>query len=213
MVTRLGPATIEVRLSVSKALQDLEGLEKRIREASERASKTTADVRRTEEKETTEREERVTATVKEYQEKARSGRFGVSAMKFAAMAGTVAIATKVAQVMIPAIGQAFETSTQGTLLESAGKGVNDLFMSFSNRLSDVESKVSAAFTSYDDLKAATRAQVFLGGSPTLSSTTELGKTFFAVNDAMARLEKQKDKFLPEYTGKIAAEFFSGGAMK
>ena len=213
MVTRLGPATIEVRLSVSKALQDLEGLEKRIREASERASKTTADVRRTEEKETTEREERVTATVKEYQEKARSGKYGMRALKLAAALGWAKLVTDTAQLVIPAVGQAIETRTQGTLLESVGKGVNDLFMSFSNRLSDVESKVSAAFTSYDDLKAATRAQVFLGGSPTLSSTTELGKTFFAVNEAMARLEKQKDKFLPEYTGKIAAEFFSGGAMK
>ena len=218
MTTRIGPATIAINLDVRTANRQLEELERRIRELGGVSARQRDEESRVQEDQAagTSKIERELANVKE---QVRGGKFGIAAAKIAATLGVAYAAAKVSEIALPAIGQGIkeavseDQSPLGGFKREVADYLAAKLQEASDKISDLIAKGTAVIPTIDQFKDITRARMLLGEPPPFAEALGLADMFYSVNEAQARLERQKDKLLPEYIGRLTGEMMKKGSQR
>jgi len=218
MTTRIGPATISINLDVRTANRQLEELERRIRDLGSISTRQRDEDARAKE-EAVAGTSKIEGELNKVKEQVRTGRFGVTTAKTAAALGAVYGIAKATEIVFPAIAEGLKVSDPNdkSMLGKIKKEVSDYIagklQEASDFISDQLVKLTAVIPTIDQFKDITRARMLLGQPPPFAEALGLAEIFYSVNEAQARLERQKDKLLPEYIGKLTGEIMGKGMQR
>lgn len=213
MVTRLGPAEIQVKLDLAEARRQLDAL----RSELGRVAATTDDEgkkKQANDRDNQKRVERVTKAAAKVQQQAKGGRFGALGKAGLVTAGVVG-AVKAAEFLLPPVVEGLAEGVEDIPLigEDMAAQFRELERGLVDRINDLSSKLEAAIPSAQQTADIARARLLLGQQPGLDDTmSDLG-VLYQVNEAQARAKRQQGVVVREHAGNMVGQLLKGGARK
>lgn len=217
MVTQLGPASISLTLDTKSAIQNLDRLEKRIRDIG-KISDRQVDERNQEEQKQESTGQQLQQKVEKVQQQARAGRFGSTGAKLAVSLGAVTGVALLAETVLASTAAGLKSaykddeSLTGSIKKELAEFVARQLEVISDKITEVRSYIGSVFPTIDQLKDISRSKLLLGENPT-TGIADIAQIFFKVNQATSLADRQKDKLLPEAIGRFIGEMMSGGAKR